>query len=223
MLTLTEKLLFLFLALASLTYAYGAFMNVYQVIRRGSGDPPTFKDGAQRAVDALVTWVLEGSIWKTRRVTSIFHIMVAWGFIFYFLVNFGDVLQGFFPINFLGRGFVGDVYRFLADILTMSVLIGMVYLLLRRFVFRSKALTFRDNIRLLDKVQAGGLRRDSLIVGLFILFHVGFRMVGESFAIASEGADPFQPFGTLVGKLWTGWSRKPWPLGTIWAGGSRWV
>ena len=146
---------------------------------------------------------IRDSIWKTRTVASIFHGMIAWGFIFYFLVNFGDVVQGYFPIKFMGDGAIGSVYRFLADIFSISVLLGMTYFLLRRFVFNSPVLTFRDNIKLMDKVKAGAVRRDSLIVGLFILAHVGFRFLGETFTVALERlemghGDAAQPFANLV-------------------------
>ena len=65
----------------------------------------------------------------------------------------------------------------------------------------------------LRRSKSGGLRLDSLIVGLFILLHVGFRQFGESFAIAAEGSDPFQPFGTLVSQLWAGWSEAALMMG----------
>ena len=107
-------------------------------------------------------------------------------------------MKALFPITFLGEGLLGDFYRFLADLFTISVLVGMIYFLLRRFVFRDKALTYRDNVKLIEPVKNGGIRRDSLIVALFILFHVGFRLLGESFKIALEGADPWQPFASAL-------------------------
>ncbi len=206
MLTLTEKLLFLLLTAASLSYALFTFSAVYRVIRRGKGDVPTVAMMRERVVGALLAWLSEYSIWKTRRMTSIFHAFIAWGFTFYFLVNFGDLLQGFFPITFLGEGIVGNLYRLFADLFTTTVLVGMVYFLLRRFVFRTPALQYRENVMLVDAVKNGAIRRDSLIVGLFILGHVGFRLLGESFAVALEGNDPFRPVSSLVAQAWTGWS-----------------
>ncbi|NJN82893.1 MAG: (Fe-S)-binding protein [Caldilineaceae bacterium] len=213
MLTSQEKLLFIVLVITSLIYTYIGFRNVYRVILRGSGEPVPLKELGRQAIGALVTWITTKPIWKTRPLASIFHGMVAWGFIFYFLVNFGDVLQGLFPITFMGEGIIGDLYRFLADLFTISVLVGMVYFLLRRFVFRSKALTYRDNIMLMEKVKKGAIRRDSLIVGVFILCHVGFRMLGESFTVAQHGGDPFQPFASLVGGAWSGWSEGALVMG----------
>ena len=91
-----------------------------------------------------------------------------------------------FAIRFLGGGAVGDVYRFAADVVTVGILVGMVYFLVRRFVYRSPALGYRENVMLVEGVKAGGIGRDSLVVGLFILLHVGFRLLGESFGIALE-------------------------------------
>ncbi len=140
-------------------------------------------------------------------MAGVFHALIAWGFTFYFLVNLGDVISGYFSIIFLGEGIIGIVYRFLADLLTAAVLIGMIYFLLRRFVLRPKELTYHDNVMLLDAVRQGGVKRDSLIVGLFILFHVGFRLLGESFSIALHGGTWGQPFARLTSNLWSGWSE----------------
>lgn len=109
----------------------------------------------------------------------------------------------------MGNGLIGGVYRFVADILAVAALVGVVYFILRRFVFNAPALQYRDNVKLMPSVQAGRIRRDSLIVALFILAHVGFRFLGESFNIALQQAtegtgDAWQPFASLVSHLWTG-------------------
>jgi Fe-S oxidoreductase len=66
--------------------------------------------------------------------------------------------------------------------------------------------------------------RDSLVVGLFIFFHVGFRLFGEGFLVASEGhRDAWQPFASAVAgmvgygpdRIW-GWHVGWWgALGLI--------
>ncbi len=209
MLTLVEKLLFILVAAVALYYGYRNFSKVYFVIRRGQGEFPSRQEVLKRLVDAAITWLTLAPTWKIRKLTDVFHAMIAWGFVFYFLVNFGDFLQGYFPITFLGKGAIGNAYRFLADIFSVSVIVGMVYFLLRRFVFHSKALTYHENVMLVDKVKQGGIQRDSLIVGLFILFHVGFRFLGETFTVALERletghGDPSQPFANAVSLLWSG-------------------
>ena len=222
MLTIPEKLLFAVAVAAALYFGFINFRKVFRVIARGHGERVPQDEVVERARTALWEWLSLKPIWKTRTVSSLFHAMVAWGFIFYFLVNFGDVVEGYFDLQFLGSGFIGELYRFLADLFTFSVLIGMLYFLWRRFVIADKALTYRENVKLVDKVRAGGIRRDSLIVGIFILFHVGFRGIGESFKIAAErtaegAGDPVQPFANGLSHLWNGMSLNSqivgWHLG----------
>jgi hypothetical protein len=54
-------------------------------------------------------------------------------FIYYLLVNLGDTLEGFIPDYFLGTGTVGGLYRFIADLLSVGVLIGMLVMFRRLF------------------------------------------------------------------------------------------
>jgi Fe-S oxidoreductase len=206
MLSTSEKILFVICVLGSLAYAYADWRNVYLVIRRGQGEFPGGQEILARAWAALRKWLTLEPIWQTRPVASIFHAMIAWGFTFYFLVNVGDLIQGYFPVTFLGNNPLGALYRLVADLLTGGVLLGMVYFLLRRFVWQSPVLTYQPNVKLLERVQAGGIRRDSLLVGLFILGHVGLRLVGESFHVAHLGGDWGQPFAHLLSQAWSGWS-----------------
>jgi Fe-S oxidoreductase len=139
-----------------------------------------------------------------RPLTSLFHGLVAWGFIFYLLVNVGDVLQAFIlDFVFLGEGTIGRLYRLLADVLSVSVLIGMLALIIRRFLLKPSELRTREQTLLHPKARMG-IRRDSAIVGGFILLHVGARFIGESFHLAMAGSDPGQPFASFIAQLWTG-------------------
>ncbi len=203
MLTLVEKILFFVAVVASLYMAYITFGRMFKVILRGQGELD-FKQIPQRLSDGLGA-MFTVPVFKSRPVSSIFHAFVAWGFIFYMLVNAFDVIAGYVPAfhHFLNSGAMG-VYRFLADIFSVSVLLGMSYFLIRRFIAGSPALTIRDNVKLHPKAKHG-MRKDSLIVGLFILAHVGFRFLGESFLIAQEGhSDLWQPFASGVSYLWSG-------------------
>jgi Fe-S oxidoreductase len=76
----------------------------------------------------------------------------------------------------------------------------MTYFLIRRFVVKSPALAFRENIKLHPNVLKG-IPNDSLIVGGFIWAHVGFRFLGASFLVAARGGDPWQPFANLMAGL----------------------
>jgi Fe-S oxidoreductase len=167
----------------------------------------------RRLADVLVKTVALTPVWRKRFWASLFHAMVVWGFLFYVFVNIGDVLEGFLPnYRFLGAGALGNSYRLLADVLSVSALIGMTALLLRRFVFKPEALTVRESTTLHPKAKAG-IRRDSLIVGIFILLHVGGRFTGASFRLAHEGADAWQPFASTLAGAWSGMSSAALVIG----------
>ena len=209
MLTFAEKLIFVAAVAVSIYVSFVQFRRVYDVVRRGAGDLPSRGELAGRLAYAAGRWLTFGNLWKSRGRAGVFHALIAWGFVFYLLVNFGDLLQGYLPIRFLGEGLIGAGYRFVADVVTVGILTGMVYFLLRRFVVRVPALGYHDNVMLVEGVKGGGIGRDSLVVGLFILLHVGFRLLGESFAIAlarqaTGHGDPAQPFANGVSILWGG-------------------
>ena len=218
MLTLAEKLLFLAALALSLYLTCLRFRQLYLVVRRGAGEFPTRNEIAGRLAQAAGGWLTFGNLWKMRRRVGLFHALIAWGFLFYLLVNCGDLLQGYLPLRFLGEGPLGRAYRFLADIAAVGILTGMLYFLLRRFVLHTPALRYHDNVPLLQEVKAGAIRRDSLVVGLFILLHVGFRLLGESFTIAltrqmTGRGDPAQPFANAVSLLWSGLNASALTLG----------
>lgn len=98
MLTILEKFLFIAFLLAATWNGYWAFKKVFDIIQRGQGEVDDENIG-KRVWDAFLAWAFLKPTWKTRPVSSVFHAMVAWGFTFYFLVNFGDISQGLFPID----------------------------------------------------------------------------------------------------------------------------
>lgn len=202
MLTNIEKIIFILAALASGYAALQVTLRIYRIIARGSGKPD-WSVLPKRLAGVLVKTVALTPVWRTRFLASMFHAMVVWGFMFYLLVNIGDVLEGFIAdFYFMGTGALGDGYRLLADVLSVGVFVGMVMLLVRRFVSKDPSLSTRETTLLHPKAKKGK-NRDSLIVGIFILLHVGFRFLGESFKIAKDGPDVWQPFANLLS---TGWS-----------------
>jgi Fe-S oxidoreductase len=204
MLSFVEKILFALAAAATLVAAWFAVKRLVGLISGGNGKPE-WKIIPRRLIKVLLKVGTFQPVFRFRLVTSIFHALVGWGFGFYLLVNVLDVLQGYIP-NFKIPGLAGNIYNLLADVFSVSVLLGMLYFLFRRFVFRSKLLSARDTTLLNPKARTGILR-DSAIVGTFILLHVGSRFIGESFAIASQGTpDVWEPFASALANLWKGWS-----------------
>ena len=120
MLTGIEKVLFLLLAAESLYYASVKFYDVYRAIARGKPDP-RFDNLRQRILGALWIVFTQRTVLKARPVVSFFHALIFYGFVFYFLVNLVDVLEGF--VSFHARGGLWGPFNWLADLLTASVLI----------------------------------------------------------------------------------------------------
>ncbi len=204
MLSALEQIAFLVLLALSLGLAFRGFRQMVLIVLRGEGTLQWSQLPA-RAFRALAVYLGQYTTLKTRRLTSLLHVGVVWGFTLYFLVNFGDVLEGYFQdFKFLGAGAVGGLYRLIADILSVAVLVGVVYFILRRFVFNDRQLTFRENVLLHPNVKKGQIRRDSLIVAGFILLHVGARFVGQSTQLAHGiGVGP-QPFAAAFSGIWAG-------------------
>src|SRR5262245_14687021 len=95
-LTPVEQVLFIILALLAVGATYDGFMQMWQIINRGEGK--LYLDRLpQRLWKALTVYLAQTTTLKTRRVTSLFHLGVVWGFTYYFLVNVLDGLRGFIP------------------------------------------------------------------------------------------------------------------------------
>ncbi len=206
MLTTVEKILF---ALALLATAYAGLLaarRIVQIVARGKGRPDWGLAG-KRLVSVLGKTIALSPTWRLRPLPTLFHALVAWAFMYYILVNFGDIYEGYFAGKFLGEGVLGDLYRLGADLLSVAALLGMLALLLRRLILKPETLTARDTTLLHPKARMG-IRRDSAIVGVFILIHVGFRFLGASFTISLEGPDAWQPFANAVSGLWAGWGES---------------
>ena len=208
MLTSVEQVLFILLTVFALGATYVGFQEMYEVIKRGQRELD-LDNLPRRVIAALGVYIAQTTTLKMRRrlLTSLFHLAVVWGFTYYFLLNAADLLEGFLPdYRFLAEaGVIGDAYRLFGDLLSVGVLAGVIYLILRRFVLpQRKELTWRENVLLHPRVKAGGVRRDSLIVAGFILFHVGSRFLAQSVEIAATEPDITRPFATLVAPLWGG-------------------
>lgn len=213
MLTLTEKIIFSLAVLLTMYAAWRIVFRIVRVIGRGKGQID-WTLVIKRLVEVGIRVLTFQPVFRMRFWPSFFHGLVAWGFIYYLAVNLGDVLQGFIiDYHFLGLGTLGGAYRLGADVLSVAVLVGMLALIVRRFVVRPENMTAREDVLLHPKARAG-IRRDSIIVAAFILVHVGSRFIGDTIAIAAAGPDPWRPFASAVAAIWSGLSPTSLTVGT---------
>jgi len=210
MLTLPEKILFILAVIASLYAAYRSADRIIRILRRGQGKVD-WGVARQRLLSVLIKTITFQPVFRYRFWPSLFHGLVAWGFIYYLFVNVFDTLAGYIP-GFRIPGRIGDLYRLGGDVLSVAVLAGMIALAIRRFVFRPPTLTARQDVLLHPRARAG-IQRDSAIVASFILIHVGSRFLGESLHVAAEGGDAWQPFASGVAVLWASLSPSALVLG----------
>ena len=111
MLTTLEKILFVVAVLASLALTRITFVKMFKIIQRGQGKL-RLDDLPKRALKGIAALVTQGGILRNRPVSSLFHYGVAWGFIFFMLVNLVDVLEGYVPgFRFLGDGVIAGFAR----------------------------------------------------------------------------------------------------------------
>lgn len=202
MLTLIEKISFLLLAFFSLSYAGIGFYRVYKAIVRGRPDS-RFDHLLQRFSRALWIVFSQQSVFKKRPVISVLHALVFYGFVYYFLVNVVDVLEGFF--SFHARAGFWNPFNLLADLLTAGVLVGIIGLVIRRLIVRPADFIFAANVPVQEQVRAG-IFRDSAIVAGFIIFHVGSRLLFKATQLAQEGSDPFHPVSSVFAGMFSGMS-----------------
>ena len=131
MLTIIEKILFALAALATAYAGWRAIDRLVKIIARGHGKPD-WNLVRRRLFSALGKTISLAPTWRLRPIPTVLHALVAWSFMYYLLVNFGDVWEGYFGGKFLGHNALGNLYRLGADVLTVAGITGMLALMLRR-------------------------------------------------------------------------------------------
>ena len=181
MLPRSQQLLFLLFAAITLALGARGFYRLYRRIARGRADSDLRLNHLPRRIAyALSTTLTQSRTFRKRPWISLFHSFIFYGFTFYLLVNLVDAIEGFYPLNLERLGLFAHTYTFLADILSFLVLLGVLALVIRRFALPSRHdFTFNPRTLLHPAVKRQYITRDSLIVSVFILFHVGSRALGR--------------------------------------------
>ena len=176
MLTTLEKIVFLLLLLGSGYLGGTKLYNVYRAIARGKPDA-RFDDLPKRISRALWIVLTQQSVFKTRPLISFFHALIFYGFVFYFLVNLVDLLEGFLGIQ--ARGGAWNLFNLAADCLTAGVLTGIVAMVVRRLFVRPNDFAFADNTPVEPEVRDGIFRDSSIVAGFMTLLTVAEGMPGS--------------------------------------------
>jgi len=206
LLTTIEKIIFILLALVSAGFFFHGVKTIVDSIRKGR-PAPELKNVPASLLKAGIAVLFQQTIFKARKWISAIHLGLFFGLLTYAFVNLVDVLEGFVPgfelvyggknlaFPFLGAPII-NAFNLIADLMSGALLFSITFMLARRFFVKDKALTYRDNVLLNPKVISGQAR-DSLIVDIFVIMHVGARLLGQAYRLDS-GADPFMPIASFL-------------------------
>ena len=213
MLTLVEKILFVIATLVSLYFTYRGVLRIVGHISSGQGKV----DGSllwKRVGELILKIGLFKPVFRLRLGVSILHGFIGWGFFTFLLINLADLIYAYTGFKLLDNtGLFGDIYRLLADILGVGILVGMLSLAFRRYILRPATLTTRDTTLLNPKARSGILR-DSAIVTATFFTHNLMRLLGESFHLAAQGkTDSWQPIISAASSLWSGMDTSSLGIG----------
>lgn len=210
LLTSIEKIIFILLALTSAGYTIHGFKTIVDSVRQGR-PAPELKNVPASLVRAGIRVLFQQTIFRARKVLSAIHLGLFFGLITYAFVNLVDVLEGLIPgfeltyggkplaFSFLPTGVI-NAFNLIADVMSGFLLFSITVFLVRRFIAKDKRLDYRDNVLLNPKVKDGGQKKDSLIVGIFVIMHVSARLLGQAFRLGG-GADPFMPIASFLNSL----------------------
>lgn len=218
MLPHSQKIAFVLFALVTSAWGIHGFYRLYLRVRRGRADVEERTDGIfKRFWYALTTTLSQSRTFKKRTTISTFHSFIFYGFVFYIVVNLVDAVEGFASASISSGSALGAAYNFLADALSFLVLVGVVALVIRRFVLPARRdFQFNPKTLLHADVRRGYITLDSLIVSGFILFHVSSRAIGAGARLAVQGPDTYQPFATQLSHLFTPENAEAWRIFGYW-------
>ena len=205
MLSPNERIVFILLVVVCGILSFQGFNRIFKTVKAG-GNADRSDNLIGRFSTALVDVLLQKPISRARPIVGLFHSFIFYAFSFYLLVNVNDVLEAYVDgWTTLGSdNILANLFNLFADIFSVLVLVGMVFFLYRRFVQKPKVMEFNANVKLHPGVSAGGLKKDSLIVGIFILVHVGSRWLGTAIHLANNGnTDKWLPTASIMSGLFS--------------------
>jgi Fe-S oxidoreductase len=110
-------------------------------------------------------------------------------------------------------GLVGHLYQSLADAANVAVLVGILFMVVRRWIVRPANLSTRETTLFLPNTRFS-IKRDSLIVAAFIIVCNTARLFNTSFYLAGTGEpNRWEPIASTVAGLWSGMDASAIAMG----------
>ena len=204
MFTLVEKIIFVIATLGSVFLTFKGVQRIVKHISSGQGKI-NWSLIPKRIGQLIVKVGLFQSVFRFRLVPSIFHLLIAWGFLSLALIDLTDPIYAFSGIRVLDHlGLIGHLYQSLADFANAAVLVGILFMVIRRWVVRPENLSTRETTLLLPGARFG-IKRDSVFVATFIIVCNTARLFNTSFYLAGTGEpNSWEPLASTVAGLWSG-------------------
>ncbi len=202
MLTFTEKIVFAVLMLISAALTYRGVRRIARQIASGQGKID-WSLAPKRIGELISKYIFFTPVFRFRLWVSVLHAFIGWGFFVYVIVNLNELIFAYANVNVLHQtGLPGDLFRFLAEFLSFALMLSMIGLSIRRYIFNPATLRTRDTT-LLDPRARRGITIDSAIVTATFFTHTLARVLAESFYLARHGAsDAWQPLTSAIARLW---------------------
>jgi Fe-S oxidoreductase len=202
MFTLIEKILFAIAFGASIFFTVKGVRRIIANIAGAKGNVDWSL--VPQRIGKLIAVAVFQPVFRFRLIPSIFHALIGWSFLTLAVTDLLDPIYAFFGFRVLDHlGWIGSLYLSIADLANALVLIGILFMVLRRFVFRPANLSTRETTLLHDKARFG-IKRDSFFVALFIISCNVARAFMTSFHLAGHESAAWEPFASALASLWIG-------------------
>jgi Fe-S oxidoreductase len=141
MLTLPEQILLALLLLAFTGYVVLRTRTLVQLIKLSQPDP----DERPRVIGKVIFDVLSQRPTFRKPVVGFFHVLIVWGFLIFAVNTINHFAGGFFPgFHLFGKTPIASAYAAVADVFALLIIIGVIGLAIRRYVYRPAVLTPRS-------------------------------------------------------------------------------
>ncbi len=219
MLPIAHRIAFAIFAAVLIGLSAPGFYGIYRRIRMGRADTEPRTDHPwKRLRHALRTTLLQSRAFRRRPVVTLLHSFIFYGFLYYILLNLLDAVEGYTGFSISSAHAAGACYHVLADLLSGLVLLGVVALVVRRFLAPARRdFRFPEKTLLHPLVKRRYIQRDSAIVSAFIFFHVSSRLLGAAAGLRLHGRDAFQPIASALSRCIPADHAMAWSLFAYWA------